>query len=252
VRVPIIILLSLSTLTVAGQTRLYIIGTVHTRTRNFNSDSIVNILTKLKPDLILLEFDSSFFDSNFNFKIKLRTNETLGVKKYIAKHPSPIRPFDIKGRRQAKKTTNLEIESIDRLSSIVWKLDSSQKQTYLDFKRSIEELTSFLKKKPYEINRKYTYDLVEKTETLMYKDLLDVIESRKELEDLRLGFRQSGVFWYWRNKKMVDNTLVFLNMDSYKNKTIVLFTGFYHKCYLLNELLTKQAQYEFVVKEYYQ
>ena len=41
-----------------AQTTLYIVGVVHDPTPNFNADSIVNILTKLKPDLILLEFDS--------------------------------------------------------------------------------------------------------------------------------------------------------------------------------------------------
>ena len=249
---PIItILLLICKLTVAGQTSLYIVGTVHNRTRNFNSDSILNILTRLKPDLILLEMDSSFFDKDFKFKIKLRTNETLGTRKYISKHPTPVRPYDIKGRYLMKNTIKIEAESLDRLNSMDWKLESSQRQTYIDFKRSNKELISFMKKEPHEINETYTYDLVKKNQTLMYKGLLDIIESRKELEDLKIGFRQSGVLWDWRNKKIVENILIFLNTDIFKNKTIVLFIGLFHKYYLLNELLFKQGRYGFVVKEYY-
>ena len=235
-----------------GQTSLYIVGTVHEPSKNFNSDSITNILTRLKPDLILLELDSSFFDKDFKFKIKSRTIENLGTKEYISKHPTPVRPYDIKGRYLAANVNALETESLDRLRSMEWQLDSTQQQTYRDLLGTSNELISFLKKNPYKINQKYVYDLVERNQTLMYQGLLGIMESRKELEDIRISFKQCGIFWDWRNKRMVENTLLFLNHDNFKNKTIVLFTGFFHKYYFLNELLSKQEQYGFLIKEYYQ
>jgi hypothetical protein len=239
-------------LIVAGQTNFYIVGTVHDRTRNFTPDSVFNILTKLKPDLILMELDSSFFDNAFNFKIKVRTNESSGIKKYIAKHPTLLRPYDVKGRRRAKDVVKIEAESLDRLSLIQGKLDPGQLQTYIDFKKTNKEVFSFTEKTAYEINQVYTYTLVEKNQELMYQGLLAIIESRKELDDLKTGYRQSGVFWEWRNNRMVRNTLFFLSMDMFKNKTIVLFTGFFHKYYLLRQLLPKQEMYGFVIKEYYE
>jgi len=238
-------------LTVLGQTNIYIVGTVHDRTRNFNPDSILNILTKLKPDLILMELDSSYFDSDFNVNIRTRTNETLGVKKYLSKHPTPIRPYDIKGRNRALNVSEIEGEALYRIGRIEWTLDSVQRQSYTDFKRTNKELISFLKKKPYEINQPYTNVLVEKNQKLIYEDFLEMIESRSEFEDLRVSFRQSVVFWDLRNQKMVHNTLDFLNKEIFQDKTIVLFTGFIHKYYLLNELLPKQEQYGFIVKEYF-
>ena len=238
-------------LTVIGQTNFYIVGTVHDRTRNFNPDSVLNILAKLKPDLILIELDSSFFDNDFNLKIRTPTNETLGINKYVSKHPTPIRPYDIKGRKRAMNIIEIEAESLNRISSIEQRLDSSQRQTYIDFKRTNKEVISFIKKKPHEINQMGTYVLVEENQILMYKGLLEIIESRTELDDLKIGYRQCGVFWDHRNKRMVQNTLFFLSMDIFKNKTIVLFTGFFHKYYLLNQLLPRQETCGFVIKEYY-
>ena len=239
-------------LTVIGQTNFYIVGTVHNRTRNFNPDSVLNILSKLKPDLILVELDSSFFDNDFNLKIRTPTNETLGIKKYVSRRPTPIRPYDVKGRKRAMNVIGIEAESLNRISSIEQRLDSSQRQTYIDFKRTNKEVISFLKKKPHEINQTYTDVLVEQNQILMYKGLLEIIESRTELDNLKIGYRQCGVFWDHRNKRMVQNILFFLSMDIFKNKTIVLFTGFIHKYYLLNQLMPMQEMGGFVIKEYYE
>ena len=251
-KIIITILLSACTWSAVGQTKIYIVGTVHNRTRNFNSDSVLIILERLKPDLILMELDSSFFDKNFNIKIKLYTNETLGIKKYVSKHPTSVRPYDIKPRDIAISTVKIEAESLDRLNSIAWKLEPSQRQTYLDLKNSNKELIYFVNKRPYEINQKGTDSLVERSRILMYHGLLEVIESRKELDDLQMGYRQGGEFWDWRNKRMAQNVFTFLNMDIFKNKTIVLFAGFFHRYYLLNELTPKQKMVGFVIKEYYE
>lgn len=251
-RLLITILLLLCTLTVEGQTSLYIVGTVHTRTNNFNSDSILNILTRIKPDLILLEIDSSFFGKDLEFKAKPRTNETMGVKKYISKYPTPVRPYDVKLRYLAINATTLEEELLDRLGFMEVELDTMQRQVLTDVRRTNKELVSFLNKRPLEINQRYTYELVAKNQMLMYQDLLEIVESRQELNDLRISLRQSSIIWDWRNKKMKENTLTFLSLSDFKNKTIVLFTGFFHKYFLLEELLPEQERYGFLIKEYYQ
>lgn len=239
-------------LTVEGQTSLYIVGTVHTRTNNFNSDSILNILTRLNPDLILLESDSSFFGKEFKFKAKPRTIETIGVKKYISKYPTPVRPYDVKLRYLAKNAIAIEEEVLDRLALMEGKLDSAQRQVLIDVKKTNKELVSFLKKRPIDINQRYTYELVAENQMLMYQDLLEIVESRQELEDIRISFSQSRIIWESRNKKMKENTLTFLRLEEFKNKTIVLFTGFFHNYYLLEELLPEQERYGFLIKEYYQ
>lgn len=252
VKFLITILFLIGHLTVIGQTNFYIVGTVHDRTKNFNPDSVLNILTKLNPDLILMELDSSFFDNSFNLKKRIRTNETLGVAKYISKHPIPIRPYDIKRRTLAMNVIEIEAESLQRISSIERSLDSGQRQTFIEFKRTDKAMKLLQKKKPYEINQQYTYALVEKNEILKYKGLLEIIESRKELGDLRVTYKQSGAFWDHRNNKMDQNILLFLNMDDFKNKTIVLFSGFFHKYYLLDQLQPKQDLFGFTIKEYYE
>jgi hypothetical protein len=234
-----------------AQTSIYIIGTVHERTRNFNADTILNILTALKPSLILLELDSSFFDKDFNLSTSLRSNEILGVRHFVSRYPAAIRPFDVNVRGVANEALAAERKSLHRLSLVERKLDSAQRRVYLDFIKSDSEALSFVRKKPYEINSMYVNELIERNQGLMYNGLLAIIESRSDLADLRIGFRQCGIFWDWRNKKMVDNTIVFLGMEAFRNKTIVLFTGFFHKYYFLNALKPMQDRNGFVIREYY-
>lgn len=246
-----IVLLLTCQFVAVGQTSIYIIGTVHPQSRNFNPDSILTILDKLKPDLILLELDSSCFDKDLNLSTSVRTNEILGTKKYVSRHPTPVRPYDIKARSATRGIVKVEGEALERIRLMQWELASSQRQTYMDFAKSNEELVTYLRKKPRDINTKYVNDLVERNQVLMYKGLLDIIDSRAELQDLRVGYRQCGVYWDWRNRKMVENTLLFLKADTLRNKTIALFTGFFHKYYFLHELQSKESSVGFVVKEYY-
>ena len=241
--------------TASGQTRLYILGTVHNSTKNYTADSILNILIKLQPDLILQELDSSFFTAEFKLKKELTTNESIGVKKYISTYPTPVRPYEISGRNEyyrAHNTFKLEKESADKLKSIKKKLDSKQKRMYSDFLKLNKRLGEVGEKTPFQINQSSTYDLVEKRQGLMYKGLLTIYESREELSDFREFYKENGDFWDRRNKAMAKNIISFIDMTEFKNKTIVVLTGFYHKYYLLNELRQRQEEHKFVIKEYYE
>jgi hypothetical protein len=51
----------------SAKTKIYIIGIIHSENENRNSDSLLNILKDIKPDLILDEGDStaSFFSQQY-------------------------------------------------------------------------------------------------------------------------------------------------------------------------------------------
>ena len=237
-----------------GQTRLYILGTVHNPTKNYTADSILNILKRLKPDLILEELDSTFFTADFKLKKENKTNEAVGVEKYISAYPTPIRPYEISGRNEYYRMHNtfkLEKESFNKLSSIKRRLDSHQRKMYSDFLELNKKLRIIGEKTPFDINQQSTYDLVENRQRLMYKDFLKIYEAREELKDFREFYKENGDYWDRRNKTMSENIISFINMDDFRNKTIVVLTGFYHKYYLLNELRQKQERHKFTIKEYY-
>ena len=59
---------------------------------NFNPDSLYNILVNIKTNPILLEVDSSFSTSNFQFKKTWESNEDIATIKYMNNHHVDVRP----------------------------------------------------------------------------------------------------------------------------------------------------------------
>ena len=67
-----------------GQTEICLVGTKHDPCPYFDSDSVYAILSRVAPDVILIEMDSSFFDRDFRFDLEkypdlLSTNENIGA-----------------------------------------------------------------------------------------------------------------------------------------------------------------------------
>ena len=48
---------------------------------------------------------------------------------------------------------------------------------------------------------------------------------------------------------MVSNIIKYCN--NYKNKKIIVLTGFYHKYYLTQELKKKEKEFDFVLSDYW-
>jgi len=83
-------------------TRIVVLGTVHNSSDNFNPGKLVAIIDRIKPDLILVELDSTFFMSDMSFKpgtINLSL-QNKAVAAYIKDHPVPVRPYEIEGRNR--------------------------------------------------------------------------------------------------------------------------------------------------------
>jgi hypothetical protein len=49
-------------------TAIVVVGTVHTKTDNFTVQGLTDILERIKPDLILVELDSSFLTPSMSIK----------------------------------------------------------------------------------------------------------------------------------------------------------------------------------------
>jgi len=81
-----------------------VLGTVHFPTANINSDSIYQVLKKIRPDFILMELDTMFFDKDYSFSQTLDENEFKAVAKYVEEFPTVnVRPIEFKGRNSYRK-----------------------------------------------------------------------------------------------------------------------------------------------------
>ena len=89
-------------------TTIVVVSTVHNKTDNFNVQGLYDIIERVKPDLILVELDSSFFTSSMSIKpefVRISV-EIEAVEKYQKAHGIPIRPYDIEGRNTIYQSHN--------------------------------------------------------------------------------------------------------------------------------------------------
>lgn len=63
------------------KTEVIVIGSIHQEVPNFNSETLYKILDQIKPDIILIEMDSSFFTKDFQFKFSSKENEQNATEK---------------------------------------------------------------------------------------------------------------------------------------------------------------------------
>ena len=262
--ISIIITLLLSC--VKKQTNLVIIGTVHEPAKNFNPDSLYNILVQVKPDVILYELDSTFFDSDFNFTKELFSNEFIATTRYTKNHNTIVRPYDFTGRNQhrinigSRPTDGKVHELLDslylngflvenhhrimsRYKKINKTLISKAYGKALDFNNaetdSISQLHQDIQYKKINVVVKAIPLFSEKFQVLPYGDSITFAE----------GYQRAENFWHLRNKTMAANIQKFI--QAYEGKTIVVLNGFFHRYYLNKELRPYQDSMGFRIYEFY-
>ena len=83
-------------------TEVVVIGTVHSPTPKFREETLVGILNRVKPDLILLELDPSFFDASSALVDKYQriSLESSAATTYAKSAKVALRPYDIEGRNK--------------------------------------------------------------------------------------------------------------------------------------------------------
>ena len=81
---------------------IVLVGTVHGPTPNFQEETLVAILDRVKPDLVLLEVDPSFFDGSLDLLETYRgvSLESRAAIRYAKTAGARLRPFDIEGRNK--------------------------------------------------------------------------------------------------------------------------------------------------------
>lgn len=253
--------------TQAQKTELIIIGNVHAPMPNYNSDSLLAILERLDPDIILHEIDSASFTADNKFKHASTENEQNATKKYIEKHPSvKIGPFEFEGRNEYRR--HMGIKQSDEPT---WKLlDSMYRSGMLkedeanivrEYYRLTDSLTAIAHKTSYYFNNSYSDSISKLRQYYQHYKILEVVNHRDEFNQrfvetttgkkitLREGYSRQCAFWDLRNQTMAKNILRVV--DENPKKRIIVLTGFFHRYYLLTEIKKLKDGRMFSQREFY-
>lgn len=249
------------------KTELVLLGTVHQPVQNFTPDSLYNILTRIKPDLILFEVDSSFFTEEFEFNRTWDSNENMATVKYMSHFDVDVRPYEFTGRNEyrikigSRPTDSKASELLDSLyrDNQLDSLSNSIYETFLDINDS---LNAFAYKGARAFNSTETDRIAKIRQETQYKKLLSIMSDYPVFSSTYYamnpndsisyyeGYKKASEFWDLRNQTMSKNILHFVR--EYRGSKIVVLNGYFHRYYLNDLIKPRQDEMGFVVKEFYE
>ncbi|WP_186757962.1 hypothetical protein [Echinicola salinicaeni] len=249
------------------KTELVLLGTVHETVHNFNADSLYNILTKIKPDLILFEVDSSFFTQEFEFKKTWDSNENIATVRYMNNFEVDVRPYEFTGRNEyrikigSRPTDSKAYEMLDSLYRNN-QLDEPNKNIYQTFQAVNDSLNALAYLGVRAFNNPKTDQIAQKRQEYQYKQLLSIMAKYPIFSNTDYfkddgdsisyfeGYKRASEFWDLRNHTMSKNILHFIKTQDYKK--IVVLNGFFHRYYLNALIKPMQDELNFTIKEFYE
>lgn len=238
-----------------NETELYVIGTVHESTEAFNSDTLLNILNKIRPDVILIESDSSYLTSDFrlNDDVKYEFLETAAVTEYLKTHSAELRPYDISGRDKFlddKKRLSSESDFFSEISGL--KEKGSFSKDAVQIYEKIISMMSTAGDLSYSsasiINSPEGSRIIDTINYYTYDGLELLIKLTPELEKFRSYLEKECSYNEKRNNTMLKNILKIAGF--YEGKRIIVLCGFAHKNFLINGI-KKSMNNKIVLKDFW-
>ena len=238
-----LVVLLIKAMLVQAQIRITLIGTVHEPTDKIHSAVLYQYLQRIQPHVILLELDTSLMNDQGQWLTSLSTLETEAVQKYQKNYAVVLRPYDIKNRNAYYKSNNTfqkeaaffnSLDSAYRTSS----LDSCSRAVFEQYLR-LNQLVQQLHKETIEvINTTTARGLISARQKMLYQDLLSVAQRTPSLQQHAAFWKSNGDFWKLRNETMAEHILQYAR--EYKDREVVVLTGYYH-LYYLQALLEQRA-----------
>ena len=241
---------------IADTARIVVMGTVHNSSDNFNHGKLVAIIDRIRPDLILVELDSSFFMPDMSFKpetIDLRL-ENKAVSIYIKDHPVPVRPYEIEGRNRIyeehdyfrlQKELSASLKNAVKDSLLV-----PEAKTLLDAIKRFDQISSALSlDRPEVFNSETCDNAMESKQYYGGEGLARIVALTPSLTKFSEFCKFKHNFWIRRNNTMVDN--IIKRVSEFHPKTLLVICGFEHRYYLRNGLREKSLKEAILLKEYW-
>jgi hypothetical protein len=257
----------MANVTFAEKTQVVIVGTIHSshlENPNYTPDMLKEIISSLKPDVILNELPLNQVESDgrplkgFRKKDNPSGPECWAADTVATQLGIKQIPFDISNRYQfLMETKYFEIqERVDKLYE-EWCEDLEENGSDSDtLATNIMRLWSncyqseaflFYNSGPKLINSD-AHDSIIRNKTLIWYEVMPIIlEKYPSYKSLLEDYKSQKSSWLERNKIMADN--IVNAAKQYSGKRVVVVTGATHR-YILRDLLEKQNFID--LKEYWE
>lgn len=240
-----------------GQTKLYIIGTVHKPSEKINSETFFNILTDINPDVILCEKDSVYFTEDFLFdSINVKPsngNERNAVYKYEQENEVMLRPYDIEHRydfftdhNYFENETNMINDIFSLAQTNTFSPESAEDYDLLWYVLGLYNLKNYTLA---EQNSESFQDFTELKHSIIHDVFLRIIDKNESLSQWKEFATLHKNFWFDRNEAMVKNILKYTK--EFEGKTIVVLTGSEHLYYLMNFFNEEENKNNLILMDYW-
>ena len=239
------------------QTEVIVIGTVHNPTKNYTVGSLKHILERVNPQVVLLEFDSSFFNDSLTALNKGSENITLESRAATwLKHQKGaiIRHYEIEGRNDFYR----QHRYFEKERALNASLDSLYKENLLseESRKLLEALWAFCsvrnkfqQETPFVLNTQAFDTLVEKTHHYMHIGVSRIIDVTPALKAFA-GFQGMRTdFWSKRHEAMIDNIISYAK--EFSGQRIAVLCGNEHSAYLRPGLRERGIGW-LVVRDYWE
>jgi hypothetical protein len=256
----LLFLIAFKSCTESKEGNILLLGTVHEATPNLNADSIYTVLKDFKPDLILIELDSTFFYEDFTFRTLFNGNEIIAVSRYKMNFPkTEIRPIEFEGREEYRQQIGIFPEITYDFAKVLEQLHSSgsltEKENYAITRLFFyDSLNNNIKAEKLSIiNQKKTDVIIDSLNFYKYNKLKELsnkypafhlkkmVDSKndtvsvKDNFDLYVDFEMNK-----RNNALAQKAANLIN--AHPNKRIIILVGFAHKSYILRYLKNKDIE----------
>ncbi|WP_454060284.1 hypothetical protein [Elizabethkingia ursingii] len=240
--------------------RIIILGTIHSGAENINTESVYTILSDFKPDIILLEAESNIFEKENVLKTDfdgINNNEFQATLKYQKENPGvQIKPAELEGRNNYRKELGIYSEAgfvfnkIDELNKKgELKLSDHEKKHLSKLDSYWDSVESIAKQDLKTVNSKQSDAIVDSLMKYQYNRTRDIVNNHNEFTKFRLLSSKNKkdtitfkeYFNNWsnfegniRNEGIAKNVIKYYKENP--GKKIILLTGFKHRFFIKKHL----------------
>lgn len=235
--------------------RVIIMGTNHDGNKQLTIQSMLNMVKRINPDILLLEYDSTIISNcNIDRVWGVKTAEFLGIwknpleyrvaRKYKEiKDSVCIAPFDIYIPNRQKYIDYLATMEYSHLQALKKMnadglLSNEDKNDFNQYDAINDAIINLLDSSLLIMNRPSLTDTIE---NVIYKEkhlIRRITMNYPSLQPYSNWFSGQVDYWEERSKGINNNILKALNANS--NKTILIITGLMHKSDIENFLRKKE------------
>lgn len=239
-----------------GQSQVWLVDTAHEEKKYVDTDSLLIVLNRIKPDVILMELEAKHFTKDFKFdttkyqlKDYLVTSENRASYTYQQQRGIQLRPFDIEGRHEfyAKEQYRARENNLFAAMMTLYKSNKLSAPCKTDFELLLLALSSYstlsftsLKESNSEVATKF----IALKSAVDLDLMLSIVKQTKELKEWRAFAELRKTYWQKRNTVMCENIVRY--SKEFAGKRIVVLVGNDHR-YILKNML---QEYKVDIKEY--